>query len=212
MGIRKRKSRNLEERDKILIVCQGEKTEKNYLQKMKEHLFTRADLREKIIIDIDVNRNGPQDIVNYSIRKMKDNKREGYNQVWCMFDKDTFSNIHQLVERAKSRGVRVAYSNKCFELWIFLHFAYTESALNAQQLLKKVDGHFSERLGKNYNKNDEMIYNDINNLQDIAEKNAEKLLLYHGNKKIDDSNPSTTVHHLIGELRRRKANYKRFLR
>ncbi len=206
MGIKKRKSRNMPERDRILIVCQGKETERNYLEKMREHIFTKTELREKVVIKIEVNSNAPDDIVNCSIGEMKSKKNEGYNQVWCVFDKDEFPDIHKSIARAKAKGVKVAYSNKCFELWIFLHFAYTESAMNADQLFNKVDTHFLENFGKDngYCKNDGEIYDKIVKRQDAAIKNAKKLLSYHGKKNIDDSNPSTTVHLLIEELRERK--------
>lgn len=209
MGIKKRKSRNMPERDRILIVCQGKETERNYLEKMREHIFTKTELRDKVVIKIEVNSNAPDDIVNCSIGEAKSRKKEGYNQVWCVFDKDRFSDIHKSITRAKAEGVKVAYSNKCFELWIFLHFAYTESSLNADQLFDKVDAHFWEKFNKRYCKNDEKIYNDIVEHQDTAIKNAKKLLSYHGKKNVDDSDPSTTVHLLIQELRERKSILER---
>lgn len=39
-----------------------------------------------------------------------------------MFDVDQFPDLADAVLLAKGRGIRVAVSNPCFELWLLLHF------------------------------------------------------------------------------------------
>lgn len=43
-----------------------------------------------------------------------------YDEVWCVIDVDEFD-IEPTVRLAKESGVRLAVSNPCFELWLFLH-------------------------------------------------------------------------------------------
>ena len=57
--------------------------------------------------------------------------REG-NQVWCVFDRDKEETLHkqkrgnitfnESIKTAQSNGIRLAWSNDAFELWILLHF------------------------------------------------------------------------------------------
>ena len=51
-----------------------------------------------------------------------------FDEVWCVFDMDVqnsdkdFANFDNSIDRAKSLGYNVAYSNDCFELWLLLHY------------------------------------------------------------------------------------------
>ena len=96
----------------ILIVCEGERTEPNYF-----------DQFEVTNITID-----PRGIGDNTIRLVKyainESKRNDYDQVWCVFDKDSFpkDNFNNAVQLAQNNDFGIAYSNESFELWYILHF------------------------------------------------------------------------------------------
>ncbi|MGN8592017.1 UNVERIFIED_CONTAM: RloB family protein, partial [Campylobacter jejuni] len=68
----------------ILIVCEGEKTEKNYLNQLKD-FFRLSNVSINIISSKKPN---PSQIVEFTKEKNKD---YSYNKVYCVFDKDTHS-------------------------------------------------------------------------------------------------------------------------
>ncbi|GHT40705.1 hypothetical protein FACS189437_06670 [Bacteroidia bacterium] len=47
-----------------------------------------------------------------------------FEQVWCVFDKDDFSDsdFNAAIKMAEEHDFGVAYSNQAFEYWIILHF------------------------------------------------------------------------------------------
>ncbi|EAK3642320.1 RloB domain-containing protein [Campylobacter coli] len=83
--IRDRKTRK-NEYEAILIVCEGEKTEINYLKQLKN--FFRLN---NITIDIIPSENSsPLQVVKFAKKK---NDLFDYNEVYCVFDKDTHANF-----------------------------------------------------------------------------------------------------------------------
>ena len=69
---------------------------------------------------------GPTRLIDTALSE-KEKAEDGgnlYDEVWIVFDKDTIA-PHTVVAvkgRAISNGIRVAFSNECFELWLLLHF------------------------------------------------------------------------------------------
>jgi hypothetical protein len=75
-----------EKKEKILIVCEGEKTEPNYFRAFRK-------LVEVFEIEIDGRGYNTMSLVEYAISLKENAERNNlpYNQVWCVFDKDSFS-------------------------------------------------------------------------------------------------------------------------
>ena len=109
---------------RILIVCEGSKTEPNYFRSFR--------------VTNDIYGEGLETmrVVEEAIRL---NDSEGpFAQIWCVFDRDDFpaENFDNAVHRVQSRaveGFRVAYSNESFELWYLLHFEYLDAAVSRAQ-------------------------------------------------------------------------------
>lgn len=193
---RKRREHNLtrrintrDEKDRFLIVCEGAKTEPLYFKSFK---VRTANIQ---II-------GAGDNTVSLVNKTIELKREDdYDQVWCVFDRDSFPNgeFNKAIELANSNGIRAAYSNESFELWFLLHFCYLDTALTRHQYNERL----SRYLGKKYSKNDPLIFEQFLDLEKTALKNAEKLYNsyeYHTNP--ENNKPSTTVHFLVDQLRK----------
>lgn len=187
----KRKRRIRKERKSFLIVCEGEKTEPNYFK-----AFRVASLEVKILGSGHVTKS----LVNYTKKQVKlaRNLGEYHDQVWCVFDKDSFTKeqFNTAVQQAESLGYKVAYSNECFELWYILHYEYLTSGLNRKQYFKKL----GKLLGRKYEKKNREMYSKLSNNQERAIRNATKLLKRYNPIKPADDNPSTTVHLLVQEL------------
>jgi hypothetical protein len=122
----KRRAPRLAPRPRILVICEGEKTEPGYLNSLR--------ITEKIrLIEIEIVEAAgvPKTIVERAVRKKREAKkratREGdssqqYDEVWCVFDVDAHPNLAEALQQAHANEIQVALSNPCFELWVLLHF------------------------------------------------------------------------------------------
>ena len=178
-------------RDRFLIVCEGEKTEPNYFNKFR--------VPKNVIEVIGVGYNTVS-LVKKAI-KLKD--KDSYEQVWCVFDRDSFlaENFNNALELARKNKIKVAYSNEAFELWYILHFNYHDAATSRDQYERML----SQRIDFKYKKNDPNMYDFLFSLQDDAIRNAIKLFNSYNNHNPVSNNPSTTVHTLVQELNKHMA-------
>jgi hypothetical protein len=179
---------------RILIVCEGEKTEPNYFRKFPENpeVYDRIDIYGTGYNTIS--------LVNEAIRlKLEALKRkEPYIEVWCVFDKDDFT-VDQFISAIMLAGknqIKCAYSIEAFELWYMLHFNFYDTALSRSQYKEKL----SELLGKTYLKNDEGMYQLLHKRENTALQNARQLYTLQHNRPFAEQNPVTTVFKLVERL------------
>ena len=129
-----------------------------------------------------------------------------YSQVWVVFDKDEFSDFDDAIELANCKGFCSGWSNQSFEYWIFLHFNYSDSALDRHEWVKKLNEIFKTR-GINpdgYKKNDPDIFEIATTMGSLkAAINGAKRIesQYRNNEKPSRCDPCTKVHDLIIELK-----------
>ena len=67
----------------------------------------------------------PLGIVKEAKKKIIEaNRNYKYSSVWVVFDKDGHANINSAFDLAYTNRtlINIAFSNICFEYWIFLHF------------------------------------------------------------------------------------------
>jgi hypothetical protein len=179
---------------KILIVCEGEKTEPNY--------FVKFDANPEVYDNLDIHGTGYNTVslIREAIR-IRDEailKREPYIETWCVFDKDDFpiETFESAIRLAEQNRIKCAYSIEAFEIWYMLHFHFYDAALSRHQYKEKL----SELLKKTYTKNDTEMYRLLKKKQDIAMKNARTLFYRQCTLPLKDQNPVTTVFQLIERL------------
>lgn len=123
---------------RILIVCEGERTEPRYFDSFKKKhngLF---------VLDMDVLGLGANtlSVVNKAIElKMKaESVGIPYDSVWAVFDRDSFSGakFNAAVQKAESNGVNAAWSNEAFELWYLYHFHNRVTAMSRDEYKKAI--------------------------------------------------------------------------
>jgi len=195
---------------RILIVCEGEKTEPGYFKWWKEQLenikkaaISRTVGRIDIVPDdgIEVKGEGKntESLVIRAIQ-YRDQANIDYTQVWCVFDKDSFKpkQYNAAINKARKENMKAAYTNEAFELWYLLHFNYVDTGVSREQY----QGMLTKLIGKKYKKNDPKMYEKLlkhpKSDQQQAIQHAKKLLkCYEGQTNYADHNPSTTVHELV---------------
>jgi hypothetical protein len=180
-------------RNRILILCEGEKTEPNYFSKFPVDIT---------LVRIDVEGDGANTLrlVEDAIRRGNEaaSKHQQYNQIWCVFDRDSFpaKNFNQAFKVAEKNKIRIAYSNQCIELWFLLHYHFFDSAIDRKDYIVKL----SEAMGQKYEKNDDKMYALLKNKQSTAIKNARNLSNRYLLCNPEKDNPSTNVQDLVEAL------------
>ncbi|MFH1258675.1 MAG: RloB family protein [Elusimicrobiota bacterium] len=175
---------------KVLIVCEGEKTEPNYFKAFQ----TNEELIRVEILGLGMNTDS---LVEYAIglKREAEAKKEPYSVVWCVFDRDSFqpNQFNRAIQLARSKQIKTAYSNEAFEIWYILHFEYhqTRSSRNMYE------GKLTKLLGSKYEKKNPNMYAKLKDKQSDAIRNAKQLLANYPNHNPESDNPCTTVHILV---------------
>jgi hypothetical protein len=127
---------------RIVIVCEGEKTEPEYFRGLqKRHkLLTLA-------IEIVSGKVAPTSVVEEGRRQFRqlDDRRD---EVWCVFDTESLlqaESVARAADMARSNGLKLAVSNPAFEYWYILHFERTDSPFHdATDTLDRLKHHLPE--------------------------------------------------------------------
>lgn len=199
----KRPNPKLTEKPSILIVCEGEKTEPSYFGQFR---INSAKLK---VIGKGYN---TVSLVNEALDL---SQKEKYDQVWCVFDKDNFpdNDFNSAIEKAKKKGLCVAYSNQSFEYWLMLHFVDHQGAkMNRNDYIKVINKYLEEiKVSFRYNKNvSEEFFEILNGIDSKTGKKRVDLAIDRARKIYKDfeemktspakAESSTTVFLLVKEL------------
>lgn len=119
--------------DRVLIVCEGKKTEPDYFTALINDLqLNTANIR----IAENTAGSSPRNVVDLALKEYRKEKKatgDSYDRVYCIFDKDnhpTYKAALDIIRREKKRGkkgcpVYATTSVPCFEFWLLLHFIKT---------------------------------------------------------------------------------------
>lgn len=177
---------------RILIVCEGEVTERVY--------FSHLRHAERIPITLQIEAGGvPKTLVEKAVRLMKDaaqspDPNDHFDQVWCVFDID--EHPEDRGRKTASREPRNQFGNlqPCFDLWILLHYEdlsqHTHRHKVQKACAKHIPGYLKfppcEELFERYTQ---------------AEQRAVDLNKWHGSRGTQGANPSTNAHELVAKIR-----------
>jgi hypothetical protein len=186
--------------DLVLIVCEGEKTEPNYLQQLRA-TYKLSSVNIKIVSPPATD---PFSIVDFAIQELRQDS--DYDRAFCVFDRDehtTFASALAAVKASdfgRSNRLVPIISTPCFELWLLLHYRYsnapyaragTRSACD--MVVQELQTHFP-----GYNKGKKAVFAELASRMDLAIANAKRL--EQDNISSKSENPATRVHHLVEYL------------
>jgi len=200
---RQRESR--EAYDKVLIVCEGEKTEPYYFQGLRAYYKLNT-------ANVEVTgkcESSPKNVLDYALERYKkeDKLGDAYDQVYCVFDKDihstyqlTLDRIASLKYNKKKKTVIAITSVPCFEYWLLLHYEYTTKPFRASGSESAADNIIAElrKYRTDYKKAEVGLFSKLFDKLELAKSNAERATIEAKNQNTD--NPSTRVHELVGYL------------
>jgi hypothetical protein len=102
-----------EQRRTVLILTNGERTERDYFSAIRIRGLARA---ENILI-VKSQRGSPFDIVR-SAAAMRDSSE--YDNAWAVCDVDEYD-VQAAINLSSTADVNLALSQPCFEVWLILH-------------------------------------------------------------------------------------------
>lgn len=125
----------------ILIVTEGDNTEPIYFDAIKK-LFASRSIE---LVIHGAGRGDPKKLTEAALEIQQERRRkarknelsmsqlEDFEQIWIVFDTDVLKPKKRVegIEYAKSNGIKVAFSEPCFEYWLLLHSsdAYTTAPM-----------------------------------------------------------------------------------
>ncbi|MDT8322111.1 MAG: RloB family protein [Xanthomonadales bacterium] len=188
---------------KVLIVCEGEKTEPHYFLELRDYYRLNAT---NIVISGDCG-SDPMSVYNAAREQFVTHRNAGdpFDKVYCVFDKDSHAGYRQALDvigRAQPKDTWQAITSvPCFEYWILLHYTYTTQAFRAagrnsgcQQLIRELQNFLP-----GYEKGRKNLFEELRDQLDFAIANAERAL--QEARATGTDNPTTLVHVLISYLR-----------
>lgn len=184
--------------DVALIVCEGEKTEPEYLKGLRKAL----DLNPANIKIVSADGNDPVSIVREAMQTYARNPGE-FDRVFCVFDRDGHVNYQQALDLVANsplgrRGILTAITSvPCFEIWILLHYAYSSAPVTASggrsacdNVVAAIRRHLPE-----YEKTFGDVFEKIAPMLETAVTHADRLAVH--NRDSESDNPATRVHELV---------------
>ncbi len=184
-------------RKRIVVFTEGEKTEVSYLEYWAR--LNKGDIN----VDISNQHGVPWSLVNWAASRRREERRytgrsRCSTEYWCVFDVNSHSRVPDSIEMARANDINLAVSNPCIELWFILHFGEQAAHIerhDAQRRSKRVlawdkkalPGELLEVLADRY---------------DDAKSRAQRLDEKHdGDGRRPRSNPSSEIWKLVDRIR-----------
>ena len=193
--------------DKVLIVCEGEKTEPNYFRGLISHYELNS---ANVAIDGRCG-SSPKSVYKrtldlYTIEK---NKGDPFDRVYCVFDKDTHTTYVETVASINSKKPKDVFfhvtSVPCFEYWILLHFDPTTRTFQSTSNYSAADNVIRElkQYLPDYEKGNTGLFDSLFPQLDFALANATRVNRQADHNETD--NPTTQIGVLVEYLRNLKS-------
>ncbi|WBC04329.1 RloB family protein [Micromonospora sp. WMMA1976] len=169
-----------EQRRTVLVVTNGESTERAYLDGLRRERW----LAHRLVVAVE--KGSPVDAVRGAARRRDDND---FDEAYVVCDVDHYAPAESERE-ARRHEVTLLWSNPCFEVWLILHrdacTRHLDNAEKAKELLR--------RYVRNWDKT-RLDFDDFRDGLDSAIERARTL------SEPPDANPSTAVWRLVLALR-----------
>jgi hypothetical protein len=142
--------------DRLLIVCEGSKTEPNYLDEIRQELRLST-------AHVQVRPSGfgtdPLSVVDYAEHLFRHGDRAAgieareFDAVFLVFDRDDHESYHEALAKVAHLNRRLpndekspvpfehAVSVPCFELWLLLHFEDVHAPIHRDEVYERLKTH-----------------------------------------------------------------------
>ncbi|MFA9487155.1 MULTISPECIES: RloB family protein [unclassified Moraxella] len=210
----RKKDRNLIRRpqireayDKVLIVCEGEKTEPFYFQGL-----IKAEKLSSVNVQVDHvgSRSAPIHVIDRAIELTMEankdaNSEAHYDRVYCVIDRDEHSTFNQAIQKISTANKQAnsalyygVVSYPSFEYWYICHFERNRGSMSSAVCERNANSLWQNTFHEPYQKNNSEAYSKLRSKQADAISNA-KFAIKDADET-DQKNPSTNVHELVEYL------------
>ncbi len=188
-----------------LIVTDTEATERCYFNGLHDSL--PYEIQDKLVIRV----------VETKTRNMLEKCMEltayeaQYRMPWIVFDRDQVKDFDAIIREAREKEIGVAWSNPCFEIWIYAYFGSMPALCESWTCCSEFGKVYESRTGQKYSKADSNIYRRICKYGDeekaviIARQKLEQCER-DGKVKPSEMWPCTTVYELVRKIKRKINN------
>ncbi len=182
---------------RIVVATEGELTEPEYIK-----AFSRIHGNKSVQVVLAPVGGDPRAVVERAIRELEKSKRDrlaANDSIWAMFDRDNHPRFDEARDLARNKGIQLAISNPCFELWGILHYQEQDAHLESRECQRQFG-----RLCPGYNAGTGKVFDDHEAIQQRhsdAVKRATLLARRREEEGKPGGNPSTTVHLLTKLIR-----------
>lgn len=199
----KRKENVRKKSVRILIVCEGTKTEPHYFEALvKTNASTVCE------VSIEGTGRSTVSLVDEASKikeKLEQKNAMHFDRVWVVFDKDDFDDFNKAIAKAKQLGFQSAWTNEAFELWYYLHFEYLDTAIDRSKYIEKLETVLRKKMRDNgfkYHKGNPDMYRLLQQYgsEDLAKRHAQKLRTLYTGTDYATHKPCTMVDKLVEEL------------
>ena len=191
---------------KVLIVCEGEKTEPNYFNSLKDYYGLNS---ANVEVTGDCG-SDPRSILTLAKQRYREAKDAGdsFDKVYCVFDKDNHTTYNEAIDqisRATPKNTYIATTSvPCFEYWLLLHYNCTTrsyESLPGNSACNQVVSELKTYI-PGYSKGQADLFPALIDQLERARNYAERALLAAESNHTD--NPTTGVHELVDFLQKIK--------
>ena len=183
--------------DRVLIVCEGEKTEPLYFQELADRY--RLSMMNIVIVG---SGSDPGTVVRRAKKERDKERRRGekYDRVYCVFDRNEHEHFEGACKEARDSGVQLARSWPCFEFWLLLHFRFSRRPFEKSGRRSAAQSCVDEvcRCLPSYAKGASEIFHRLEERLERAKAHAARA--WADAKATSELNPSTEVHQLVDYL------------
>lgn len=188
--------------DRILIVCEGKKTEPNYFEEIRKQ--ARIPTAHICVLHSQLGTQ-PSQVAEYAVTQFFE-KKQAFEKVFAVFDRNDHTSYANAIARAESLDGKLENDEKkrvifkaivsvpSFELWLLLHYADIQAFFHRDIILHRLREHIS-----NYEKGKDGIYALTQNLLTTATRRAERLKARF--LRLPGEEAYTDVDELVGILR-----------
>lgn len=168
---------------RVLLVCEGKKTEPNYLRDLVDELKAST-----VGFDVVGEGSDPSVVVERAIARAESIAGD-YDFIFCVFDRDQHAKYVEACDHCRRRTVEreeggqtklvAITTNPSFEYWLLLHLKMTTAPYrqtgkksSGDQVFAEFAALYKKHTGKDYKKGSEGVYKALRELLDPAIKFA----------------------------------------
>jgi hypothetical protein len=186
--------------DRVLIVCEGEKTEPNYFEEIRQKAKLSNAHIQAIRSELGTD---PANVVR-SEKSFRD-KHCAFERVYAVFDRDDHINYETAIQMAAAKNGKLRNDERrpvifkaivsvpCFELWLLLHYANCTTFVPRDRIISQLRSYIRE-----YEKGMTGIFDLLQSYLSTAVSRARSLKA--NNQRIPGDELYTDIHELVDLL------------